>query len=262
MKIAIFSDIHGNSIGLDAVLADIEAKGGVDQYWVLGDHVGNGPDPVGVMRQLLKLESAEFISGNADRYVATGDRPPPYAEEVAANPTLIRQFGEVQGNFAWTAGIMVEFGWMSWLENLPCNLQKTLPNGTRVSCYHASPWSDDSYVWPEFSPNTPEKDIQRLVDGCESELNFFGHTHWPLDRTIGAKRLINVGSVGNPVTPSLHAFWSLIEADQTDYKISHFEVAYDRDAVLKQISLKHHPGANFISSVYRGERIKKLVAKS
>lgn len=37
MRLALFSDIHGNPIALDAVLADIAALGGVDGYWVLGD---------------------------------------------------------------------------------------------------------------------------------------------------------------------------------------------------------------------------------
>jgi hypothetical protein len=37
MRIALLSDIHGNPLALDAVLADIEAPGGVDMYWVLGD---------------------------------------------------------------------------------------------------------------------------------------------------------------------------------------------------------------------------------
>lgn len=37
MRLAILSAIHGNSLALDAVLADIHAQGGVDGYWVLGD---------------------------------------------------------------------------------------------------------------------------------------------------------------------------------------------------------------------------------
>ena len=39
MRVALLSDIHGNSIALDAVLADIEHAGGVDEYWALGDLV-------------------------------------------------------------------------------------------------------------------------------------------------------------------------------------------------------------------------------
>jgi len=39
MRLALLSDVHGNTIALDAVLADIEQNGGVDGYWVLGDLV-------------------------------------------------------------------------------------------------------------------------------------------------------------------------------------------------------------------------------
>ena len=47
MRIAILSDIHGNSVALDAVLTDIATQGAVDAYWLLGDLVALGPDPVG-----------------------------------------------------------------------------------------------------------------------------------------------------------------------------------------------------------------------
>ena len=47
MRLALFSDIHGNPIALDAVLADIAAEGGVNAYWVLGDLAAIGYDPVG-----------------------------------------------------------------------------------------------------------------------------------------------------------------------------------------------------------------------
>lgn len=36
MRIALISDIHGNLIALDAVLADVVRLGCVDAYWVLG----------------------------------------------------------------------------------------------------------------------------------------------------------------------------------------------------------------------------------
>jgi hypothetical protein len=36
-RVALFSDVYGNLIALDAVLADISARGGADAYWVVGD---------------------------------------------------------------------------------------------------------------------------------------------------------------------------------------------------------------------------------
>lgn len=63
MRIALISDIHGNSIALDAVLADIEARGGVDAYWLLGDFSAMGHDPVGVLERVTKLPNAVFTRG-------------------------------------------------------------------------------------------------------------------------------------------------------------------------------------------------------
>ena len=46
MRVAVLSDIHANLPALDAVLAD---AGPVDGIWHLGDVVGYGPDPDGVI---------------------------------------------------------------------------------------------------------------------------------------------------------------------------------------------------------------------
>ena len=52
MRLAILSDIHGNPIALDAVLADIRSRDGVDAYLVLGDFVALGYDPVTPLEKL------------------------------------------------------------------------------------------------------------------------------------------------------------------------------------------------------------------
>jgi predicted phosphodiesterase len=89
VRLALLSDLHGNPIALDAVLADIEANGGVDGYLVLGDLVAIGHDPAGVLERLFKLRGARFVQGNTDRYVVSGQRPYPTFADVAADTTLI-----------------------------------------------------------------------------------------------------------------------------------------------------------------------------
>src|SRR5689334_761390 len=69
MRIAILSDIHGNSVALDAVLADITTQGPIAAYWVLGDLVAMGPDPVGVMQRLRALLNLQALRGNTDRWL-------------------------------------------------------------------------------------------------------------------------------------------------------------------------------------------------
>ena len=91
MKIAILSDIHGNSIALDAVLADIEHAGGVDGYWLLGDFAAIGPDPVGVLEQIRALPNALFLRGNTDRYASTQGLLEGWLDEATAHPGKIAE---------------------------------------------------------------------------------------------------------------------------------------------------------------------------
>ncbi len=112
MKIALLADIHGNAIALDAVLADIERKGGADAFWVLGDLVAIGPDPVGVLERLSKLTNLRLIRGNTDRYVARGDRPGPSVAAVQADATLFTPLIQVANTFAWTQGMITAAFWL------------------------------------------------------------------------------------------------------------------------------------------------------
>lgn len=116
MRVALLSDIHGNSVALDAVLKDIATQGGTDAYWVLGDLVALCPDPIRVLEQLTALPNAQFIRGNTYRYVAFGDRPGPTSQEVIAYPMLLNSLIEVANTFAWTQGMITAGGGCTGLE--------------------------------------------------------------------------------------------------------------------------------------------------
>ena len=71
MRIAIFSDVHGNPIALDAVLAAISARGGADEYLVLGDLAAAGHGPVGALQRLSEIPNARFVRGNTEAWLTT-----------------------------------------------------------------------------------------------------------------------------------------------------------------------------------------------
>ena len=106
MRIALLADIHGNELALNAVLRDIEARGGVNAYWILGDLVALGPQPVRVLETLSELPYTRFVRGNTDRYVVSGDRPSPSIEEAKSNFELMGALVEVANTFAWTQGMV------------------------------------------------------------------------------------------------------------------------------------------------------------
>ncbi|PKO11701.1 MAG: hypothetical protein CVU39_27840 [Chloroflexi bacterium HGW-Chloroflexi-10] len=248
MRIALLSDIHGNSLALDAALADI-ATTAVDQYWILGDLVALGPDPAGVLQRLSMLKNAYFIRGNTDRYVVTGDRPGPFPQDVAQDSELIRRFAEVAGTFAWTQGAITNSGWLDWLAQLPLELHKTLPDGTNCLLVHASPGTDDG---PGIDKDMPDQQIQTLLNGCSADLICVGHTHQPINRKLDGWRILNPGSISNPRPPVLQASYAILDATTGGCKIEHHQIDYDREQVIAQLQKLNHPGADFIINHLRG----------
>ena len=143
MKIALLSDIHGNRFALEALLADITSQGGVDRYWILGDLVALGPDPVGVLERLMALPNIAYVRGNTDRYVVSRDRPPPPPDDVRQDLGLLPILADVAATFAWTQGMVTAAGWFAWLAALPLEVRLTLPDGTGLPGVHAASGCDD-----------------------------------------------------------------------------------------------------------------------
>ena len=91
MRIALLSDIHGNRLALEAVLADAGSLG-VDAYLVLGDHVAVGPEPVAVIAPTSEPVTEEVLEElvEEDELEAWGDleevEPVAATVEVEAEP--------------------------------------------------------------------------------------------------------------------------------------------------------------------------------
>ncbi len=247
MRIALISDIHGNIVALDAVLEDIQTNGGVDAYWVLGDLVAIGPAPVQVLERLTKLPNIRFVRGNTDRYVCTGDRPPPSLEQVRAEIALLPQRIELEGDFAWTQGAVTVAGWLEWLEALPLDFEETLPDGRRVLCVHASPNLDDG---EGIRPTTPASRVEELVAGCEADLICVGHTHFPFTVQAKGKHIINPGCVSNPIDGDVRASYAMIAADKRQFQVEFRRVEFDCLGVITTLQRIHHPAADFIARRY------------
>jgi predicted phosphodiesterase len=88
VRIGVLSDVHGNLVALETVLA---ALGTVDALWVCGDTVGYGPEPSAVLA-LLEQRGATLVAGNHDRAVATGEDLELFNDAAAAAVTMHQQW--------------------------------------------------------------------------------------------------------------------------------------------------------------------------
>src|SRR5664279_5097999 len=99
-RLAVFSDVHGNLPGLEAILADIEARS-VPRTLCLGDLVGYGPFPNEVAGRIRDL-GIPTVMGNYDQGIgfATGDCGCVYK--------TAEQRAEGAASLAWTDAVTSE----------------------------------------------------------------------------------------------------------------------------------------------------------
>ena len=187
--VALLYDVHGNLPALEAVLADIDAAGGVDSYVLGGDYAMFGPWPRETVERLRELEPAQWIRGNVDRWTANPhdapDDPVPQSAIAACRAELGEQL-------------------VAELAALP---EQIVIDGVRYC--HGSPVSDVRSFLPE-----PAQDEDELIGGASERMLVFGHTHLPFEREgPDGILLVNPGSVGIPLDGDTRAAYALLHEE-------------------------------------------------
>lgn len=246
MRIALLSDIHGNTRAFDAVLEDIAALGGVDEFWFLGDHVNQGHDPVGVMERLDRIDNKRCVSGNTDRYLVDGSRRGPSVERVLANPELMNRVVSAEQGSGWARGALTATGFYDWLRDLPFEQRMTLPDGTRLLGVHASLATDE---WVPIETST-ESEVLAHFPNVAADLVFAGHAHLESDHTFSHTRYVTLGSVSNSQNDDRGAKYAILDADASGYRVTRRRVGFDYDALIGDIKAARHPSEPFLLKFY------------
>jgi predicted phosphodiesterase len=222
-RIALLSDIHGNLAALDAVLADIDAAG-IEERCCLGDLVGYGPDPAGVIDR-VRASGMPTILGNYDEGIAQrrGECGCYYATPLARS--------DGAASYAYTEPL-VDDGCAAWLLGLAREIRFEQA-GLRVLLSHGSPRRINEYL---LSDRTDEQ-LARLAAEAEADLVCVGHIHVPYVRSLagpdGARVVyVSDGSVGKPKDGDPRACWAeLLLGDAGEVDAVFHRVAYAVEAV-------------------------------
>ena len=212
MRVAALYDIHGNLPALEAVLEEVEREG-VDAIVIGGDIASGPPQPREVVELVRSLPKAHCIRGNADRL---------FDEEFAGDEGLawlLERLGDEQPG---------------WLAGLPFSV--VLDDTLYV---HATPLDDTTIV----TELTTDEKLAGLLHDVEQPRVVAGHTHMQLERRVGDRFFVNVGSVGWPYEGAPGARWAIVaegvELRRTDY---------DRKRAAELIRASGHPRAGEIAT--------------
>jgi putative phosphoesterase len=195
--IAVFSDVHGNLPGLEAILADIERRGVTDVV-CLGDLVGYGPFPNEVA-ELVRDGAIPTVMGNYDQGIGfeTGDCGCVYKTD--------EQRAEGAASLAWSERA-TRPETRAYLRTLEDRLVLTTPAGDLLAV-HGSPRRINEYLFED----RPETAMARMAAANPYRAIVFGHTHIPYVREIAGTAFVNVGSAGRPKDGDWRVCYALID---------------------------------------------------
>ncbi|HEY5340430.1 MAG TPA: metallophosphoesterase family protein [Candidatus Aquilonibacter sp.] len=237
MRVAVFSDIHGNLVGLDACLADLHGQGGADAIIAAGDLCLDGPKPKKVLQRLEEV-GAQAIRGNTERYLSDP------GDEKFETPEHL--------HLDWTRTDLGE-KWLAWLGELPFAI-RIGEDDNQLLVVHANPSNDTEHLWPDADDET----LTRLIGEERATTIAFGHLHLPYVRIWRGKMLVNVASAGLPKDGDARAGYAIFTERPGGWQVKHRRVEFDVKKVATQLVDCGIPDSGELIATLRRHRYKRL----
>lgn len=243
MRVAIFSDVHGNLTALEAVLNDIATQQ-VDQVLFAGDLCLIGPRPAECL-QWVKTARIASVYGNTDDWILRRQMPPERLQALC--DWTLAQLSAVE---------------RAWLTAVPFShrLSPTSNLTDDLLVVHANPYDVNQLVFPPESEQQVRYGQVRQTDGALAELLAgavgttaviaYGHLHVPSIRQVNGVTLVNISSVNMAGDGDPRAKYGLLEWDGQQWHAQHRRVAWDAEAEIDAYRQAQPPGwENFVAQL-------------
>jgi putative phosphoesterase len=236
MRLLLVSDLHGNELALEAVLAD-GAKVGFDQLICLGDVATLGPRPSAVLARLKDL-GCPCILGNHDQFMLDADLVRSYSEFpiIVASVDATREALSAED--------------IAFIRRFVPTLQLD-----DVFLYHGTPRSN----MEDLLVDTPAERVDEMLGNTRAQVLAGGHTHLQMLRQHRGMLIVNPGSLGQPfreyasggppvILP--HAEYAIVDARPSGVSVDLRRVALPKSALASQVNGWDNPLAQSLAEAY------------
>lgn len=233
MRLALFSDIHGNIQALESCLAHAHTQH-AQRLAFLGDMVGYGADPVAVVERIQELaqQGAYVLQGNHDAMAVTP-------------PETVQTIGESTAR--WTHR-QLKPAQREWMAQLPLTVHEDSVLLVHASANEPALWH---YVYDQRSATAS---LDAALQWPEVRYVLCGHVHMQALYYRGSSHQLmlfkpvpgiaipvprhrqwlgTIGSVGQPRDGSTHAMYALLDTDRA--QLTYHRVPYDHHAAAQAI---------------------------
>lgn len=217
-RVAVFSDVHGNTCALEAVLGDISQSGPFDRVIAAGDHCLKGPEPVEAV-ELVRERVTDVLIGNTDR-------------DIADSGASITELGRKKRQAIEWAQQQLGPERVEWLGALRFEVEIVAPDGSGLLVVHANPRDLDQRLFPELESDI----VSDIIGELRHDVLVFGHLHIPYARSINGTRLFDIASCGLPQDGDRRAVWAEFDwSPEEGWRGELRRVPYDYGATVLKI---------------------------
>ncbi|HRQ37876.1 MAG TPA: metallophosphoesterase family protein [Chloroflexota bacterium] len=257
MKIAIFSDVHGNLTALEAVLVDIDRQS-PDAIVFAGDLCLMGARPSACINLLQARKDILAIHGNTDLAIGQPLTPPVDADEATKT-----RYHEFNLKSEWTRAQLSD-GEYAWLCDMPFSLRLSPTSSANddLLIVHANPKDVDRPILPpdevqqqrfgKVSQSQPDEELEPLLADVTAAVIAYGHVHLPNIRQWRGMTLANISSVSIPMDADTRAKYGVLTWADGRWHISHYAIEYDLAAEQAIISQIQPPGWEWMAKSLLG----------
>lgn len=233
MRIAVFSDVHGNLSALRATLASIDQHR-VDEIIFAGDLCLMGANPQGCI-DTIRQRGIASVMGNTDEWVSGKSTPPDTVAEMTA----------------WCASRLTDSS-RAWLAGLPFarTIQPVGDSKSALHIVHANPIDLNQIIYPSEAAQRErygevrqtDDDLAPLLGDTRAAIIAFGHLHLPNVRPWRGIELVNASSVNMPADGDPRAKYVIFTWADGRWRHEQHRVAYEPAAEIAAFWSAQPPG--------------------
>lgn len=233
MRIAIFSDIHGNREALTSIIEDIKNEK-INEIICLGDTIGIGPNPKECM-DLIINNNIKMVLGNHELYYLKGT-------------DIDDEMGEGEIKHQNWVKEQITDSQKQYLENCSMTIEKDC-NGKKVLFEHfpIDYNSKDQYPFHDLKV-AKDGSIKKILETLNYDLIFIGHEH--NDFCIDNK-LYDVGSSG--CRKDNNTRYTIIDTET--FNVETKIINFDRETFIEDLLKYEYPDRNLIAKWFFGVEI-------
>ncbi len=239
MRIAVFSDIHGNLEALEAIIEDIKNEN-IDDIICLGDVIGLGPSSKECL-DLIIDNKIKLVLGNHELCYLFG-----FNIDYTVTTKEIEHYKYIEASLSDYEKV--------FLEKCPLSIECKYKDSKFLFSHFLI--KDKKLKYPFYSTtllSVLKDSLNDVIKRSDANYIFIGHEHNSFKVEVDEKKLIDIGSSGcvkNNITN-----YTIIELG-SDIEVMKKVITYNRDKFIATLKEKDYPERKNLAKKFFGIEIE------